>query len=215
MVRFRDRRDAGRRLAEQLAPHVGDSAIVLALPRGGVPVAYEIARALDLPLDIFVVRKLGVPGREELAAGALASGGVRVVNEDVIAALHIGSEVLDAVTARESIELARREEAYRGDRPRLALRDREVILVDDGMATGASMRAAVQAVRAAAPSRVVVAVPVGAPEAVEAIGRDADDVAVLAMPNWLDGVGQWYDDFEQTSDEEVRELLAEAAQALS
>jgi putative phosphoribosyl transferase len=213
MDRFRDRRDAGRRLAERLAPTVSASALVLALPRGGVPVGFEIARALKLPLDIFVVRKLGVPGREELAAGALASGGVRVVNEDVISALDIGPEVLDAIAARETIELARREHAYRGDRPRLALRGREVILVDDGMATGASMRAAVQAVKAAMPERVIVAVPVAAPEAVEAIGIDADDVAVVSMPNWLDGVGQWYDDFAQTTDEEVRELLAEASQS--
>jgi predicted phosphoribosyltransferase len=212
MERFKDRRDAGRRLAQSLARTVSGDAVVLALPRGGVPVAFEIARALDLPLDIFVVRKLGVPGREELAAGALASGGVRVLNADVVAALDIGPEVLDAVTARETIELARRELAYRGDRPRPALRGREVILVDDGMATGASMRAAVQAVKAAGPSRVIVAVPVAAPEAIASIGMDADEVAVVATPNWLDGVGQWYDDFDQTSDEEVRELLAEAAQ---
>jgi predicted phosphoribosyltransferase len=156
-----------------------------------------------------VVRKLGVPGREELAAGALASGGVRVLNEDVVSALDIPPEVLDAVEAREAAELERRERVYRGNRPGPSLRDREVILVDDGMATGASMRAAVRAVRAASPARVVVAVPVAAPEAVEALRMDADDVTVVSMPAWLDGVGQWYDDFAQTSDEEVRGLLSE------
>ena len=137
-----------------------------------------------------------------------------MLNKDVIAALDIGPEVLDALTARESLELTRREQAYRGDRHRPTLRGREVMLVDDGMATGASMRAAVQAVQAAGPSRVIVAVPVAAPEAIESIGMDADEVVVVAQPNWLDGVGQWYDDFAQTSDEEVRELLAEAAQTL-
>jgi predicted phosphoribosyltransferase len=209
MERFRDRRDAGRQLADRLASQVGREALVLGLPRGGVPVAYEIARTLDLPLDVFVVRKLGVPGREELAAGALASGGVRVLNEDVVSALDIPPEVLDAVEAREAAELERRERVYRGNRPGPSLRDREVILVDDGMATGASMRAAVRAVRAASPARVVVAVPVAAPEAVEALRMDADDVTVVSMPAWLDGVGQWYDDFAQTSDEEVRGLLSE------
>ena len=209
MERFRDRRDAGRQLADRLASQVGREALVLGLPRGGVPVAYEIARTLDLPLDVFVVRKLGVPGREELAAGALASGGVRVLNEDVVSALDIPPEVLDAVEAREAAELERRERVYRGNRPGPSLRDREVILVDDGMATGASMRAAVRAVRAASPARVVVAVPVAAPEAVKALRMDADDVTVVSMPAWLDGVGQWYDDFAQTSDEEVRGLLSE------
>ena len=212
MSAFQDRIDAGRRLARALAHYAGRRDVtVLGLPRGGVPVAAEVARALRADLDVFVVRKLGVPGQEELAMGAIASGGVRVLNESVVDALHIDSASLERVAAQERRELERREQAYRGDRPPLDVRGRVAILVDDGLATGATMRAAVAAMKRLGPARVVVAVPVGASESVELLRREADEVVCPEIPEPFYGVGQWYDDFAQTSDEEVRALLAPGA----
>ena len=207
--RFPDRADAGRTLAELLGAYRRRAdVIVLALPRGGVPVAYEIARALEVPLDVFVVRKLGVPGHEELAMGALASGNVRILNDDVIAKLRIRPAEIEHVTIAEGRELARREERYRGDRPFPDLRGRTVILVDDGLATGASMRVAIAALRAEGPASVVVAVPVGAPEVCASLRILADDVVCAVAPSRFEAVGLWYDDFAQTTDDEVHDLLA-------
>jgi putative phosphoribosyl transferase len=212
---FRDRRDAGRKLAQKLSAYVGHpDVIVLALPRGGVPVAYEVALALSAPLDIFIVRKLGLPGHEELALGAIAYGGVRVLNEDIVHALHIPEAVIDAVARRELQELERRERAYRGNRPRPEVRDRTVILIDDGLATGASMRAAVAGLRVQNPARIVVAVPTAALETCEAIQPEVDDIVCATTPEPFYGVGRWYEDFSQTTDEEVRILLEESAKQL-
>jgi putative phosphoribosyl transferase len=209
---FHDRHDAGRQLADRLTHHAGrPDAIVLALPRGGVPVGFEVARALGVPLDVFLVRKLGVPGREELAMGAIASGGVRVLNEEVIHALRIPPAIIDAVAAEEQAELERREQAYRDGRPAPDVRGRVAILVDDGLATGSSMRAAVEALRQRDPARIVVAVPVGAPETCAVLGEIADEVVCGYEPEHFAAVGLWYEDFTQTSDDEVRELLAQAA----
>jgi predicted phosphoribosyltransferase len=207
---FHDRADAGRRLAAALHGFAGPSTVVLGLPRGGVPVAYEVARALDAPLGVFVVRKLGVPGQPELAMGALASGGIRVLNDTLINDLHIPPAAIEAVAARESQELARREQLY-GAADARALAGRTVILVDDGLATGATMRAAVRAVRALRAARVVVAVPVGAPHTCASMLGEADTVVCLRMPSPFSAVGLWYRTFDQTSDEEVRTLLAGAA----
>ncbi len=205
---YRDRADAGRRLAEKLR-HYADrtDVLVLALPRGGVPVGYEVARALKVPLDVFLVRKLGFPGQEELAMGAIASGGSRVLNTSLLQRLHVSQEMVDAVADREQRELERREQAYRGSAPPPVVRGRTVILVDDGLATGASMQAAAAALRGREPARVVVAVPVGAPSTCDEFGGYADEVVCGEMPEPFLAVGQWYDDFSQTSDEEVRELL--------
>jgi putative phosphoribosyl transferase len=209
--RFQDRREAGRVLAERLREFANDrNVIVLALPRGGVPVAYEIARGLGLPLDVFIVRKLGVPGYEELAMGAIASGGVRVLNEEVLNRLKILDQRIDVVAAREQQEIERRELEYRGDLPPVHLRGKKIILVDDGLATGATMRAAVQALRESEASEIIVAVPVGSIQAIERIGREADDIVCPLAPDDFQAVGQFYEDFSQTSDEEVRELLAES-----
>jgi putative phosphoribosyl transferase len=211
MKRYRDRGDAGRVLAGLLRDYAGrDDVVVLGLPRGGVPVAAEVARALGAPLDVFMVRKLGVPGHEELAMGAIASGGVRVLNPQVIDALHIPGKTIEMAVQREQRELARRELAFRGDRPAPALRGRTAILVDDGLATGATMRAAVAALRALEPARIVVAVPVGAEEACEHFREVADEVVCALMPRPLDAVGLWYEDFGQTSDAEVQALLGAA-----
>jgi erythromycin esterase-like protein/predicted phosphoribosyltransferase len=208
---FRDRTEAGRLLAERLREYAGrDDVIVLALPRGGVPVAFEIAQALGAPLDVFVVRKLGVPGHEELALGAIASGGVRVVNRRLIETLAIPADWVDAIEAKESRELARRERDYRGDRPPSDVAGRTVILVDDGLATGSTMLAAIRAVQQEHPARVVVAVPVAPPDVCEALRREADDVTCLLTPADFQSVGTWYADFSQTSDEEVRALLQRA-----
>jgi len=208
---FRDRIDAGRRLAEKLDHYAGrPDVIVLALPRGGVPVGYEVARALGAPLDVFLVRKLGVPGREELAMGAIASGGVRVLNEDVVSELCIPQHWVDIVATRELEELRRREAVYRDGRPAPDVRGKTVILVDDGLATGASMRAGVAALRKLGPSRIVVAVPVGAQQTCNEFRDVADEVICAETPDPFYAVGSWYADFDQTTDEEVRELLARA-----
>jgi putative phosphoribosyl transferase len=205
---FPDRRAAGRLLATKLASYAGrPDVIVLALPRGGVPVGYEVAQALGAPLDVSVVRKLGVPGHEELAMGAVATRGERLLNEQIVRALRIPDEVIAAVTARERQELARREREYRGDRLPLDVRERTVILVDDGLATGATMEAAIQALRQQQPARIVVAVPTAAPEACEALKRKVDDIVCAVTPEPFYAVGLWYDDFSETSDDEVRELL--------
>jgi predicted phosphoribosyltransferase len=209
---FADRRDAGRTLAAQLRAYAGrDDVLVLALPRGGVPVAYEIAEALGVPLDLFLVRKLGTPGHGELAMGAIASGGVRVLNDDVIQWYGIPAQAIDAVAAREQQELERRELAYREGRPPAPITGRTVILVDDGLATGSTMRAAVEAVRHRQPSRILVAVPVGSPDTCREFSAIADEVVCARMPQPFSAVGQWYRDFSQTTDEEVRELLRDHA----
>jgi predicted phosphoribosyltransferase len=205
---FINRRDAGTTLATHLSRYAGrDEVIVLALPRGGVPVAYEVAQALGAPLDLFLVRKLGTPGHRELAMGAIASGGTRVLNEDVVRWYSIPESVIEAVVREEQQELERRERAYREDRPAPDLRNRIVILIDDGLATGSTMRAAAQAVRERHPLRVVVAVPVGARETCAELAAYADEVICARMPEPFSSVGQWYLDFDQTDDEEVRALL--------
>lgn len=186
-----------------------EDVIVLALPRGGVPVGYEVARALSVPLDVFVVRKLGVPGHEELAMGAIGSGGIKLVNHDVVNALGIHASVVDAVARRESVELGRRETLYRGSRPPTPLIGKSVILVDDGLATGSTMRAAVAAVRQQQPAAIVVGVPVGAPSTCNELRDCADEVVCLRTPDPFVAVGLWYRDFSETSDEEVRALLNE------
>lgn len=206
-MRFQDRRDAGRRLAALLAGQVGADALVLALPRGGVPVAAEVAGRLGLDMDVLLVRKLGVPGHEELAMGAIATGGAVVLNEDLLDQLQIGQAAIARVRAREQRELQRRERVYRGNRALPALAGREVVLIDDGLATGATMRAAVAAVRQQRPRKIVVAVPVAPPETVAILEREADAVLCLLTPSPFYGVGYWYQDFAQTTDEEVCGLL--------
>jgi predicted phosphoribosyltransferase len=205
---FRDRREAGRLLAAKLTAYANrPDVIVLALPRGGVPVADEVARALGAPLDVFVVRKLGVPGSEELAMGAVATGGVRVLNDQLVNRLGIPDHLIDAVAVREGQELARRERLYRGGRPPLDVRDRTVILVDDGLATGATMHAAIAALRQLHPARIVVAVPTASPETYEEMRAEVDDVICAITPEAFQAVGRWYQDFAQTTDEEVQDLL--------
>ncbi len=213
---FSNRTEAGRLLAEKLVKYAGRTdVIVLGLPRGGVPVAYEVAKRLGVPLDVFIVRKLGVPGFEELAVGAIASGGVRVLNEDVMRALPNADETIESITARETAELERREQSYRDGRPAPELRDRVVILVDDGLATGATMRAAVKALRQRGAAKIVVAVPVGPPDTCREFEDQADEAICASVPEFFQAVGQYYEDFSQTSDDEVRELLARAAQELT
>src|SRR5258705_10136213 len=206
---FRDRREAGRLLAAKLTAYANrPDVIVLALPRGGVPVADEVARALGAPLDVFVVRKLGVPGSEELAMGAVATGGVRVLNDQIVDRLGIPDHLVDAVAVREQQELSRRERLYRGGRPPPDVRGRAVILVDDGLATGATMHAAIHALRQQQPARIVVAVPTAAPETCEELRAEVDEVICAVTPEPFHAVGLWYRDFSQTTDEEVRDLLA-------
>jgi putative phosphoribosyl transferase len=208
---FRDRRDAGRSLAMVLSAYANRSdVLVLALPRGGVPVGYEVAEALHVPLDVFIVRKLGVPGHEEFAMGAIASGDVRVLNNNVVRMLDISDADIEAVTRSELAELQRRERLYREDRPLPEVRNRTVLLVDDGLATGATMLAAVKALRAMEPARIVVAVPTAAADTCEDMRREADDVVCATTPEPFRAVGLWYEDFSQTSDEEVHDLLERA-----
>ena len=210
---FHDRTEAGQLLAERLRSYERrPDVIVLALPRGGVPVGYEIAKSLELPLDVFVVRKLGVPGQRELAMGAIASGGVRVLNEDVLRAMPYAATAVAEVTALETREVERRERNYRDGRTAPELEGRVVILVDDGLATGATMLAAIAALRQKDPAKIVVAVPVCPPETLVEIERVADETVALYAPDWFRGVGQFYDNFAQLSDETVRDLLARAAE---
>jgi len=211
MERFTDRRDAGRILAQKLSAYAKQTdVIVLALPRGGVPVAYEVAIALHAPLDIFLVQKLGLPGRDELAIGAIASGGIRVLNDDLIRVLSVPEEVINIVARNELQELQRREHTYRGNRPAPEIRDHKVILVDDGLATGASMRAAVLGVRAQHPTRIVIAVPTAAPELCNAFEFEVDEIICGMTPEPFYGLSRWYEDFSQTTDAEVRMFLEEA-----
>ncbi len=209
---FQDRVEAGQVLASELGAYVGQpNVLVLALPRGGVPVAFEVAQALHAPLDVFLVRKLGVPGHEELAMGAIASGGVRVLNRSVVDSLSIPDHVIAAVAVQEQRELERREHSYRGNRPDPEVRGRTVLLVDDGLATGATMRAAAAAIRAQEPRRLVVAVPVAARETCDEFRDEVDEVVCAITPEPFYAVGVWYRDFSQTTDEEVHELLERAA----
>ncbi|MGH7279434.1 MAG: phosphoribosyltransferase [Candidatus Rokuibacteriota bacterium] len=209
---YRDRSEAGQVLGAQVSnAHRDEDAIVLALPRGGVPVGFEVARALDAPLDVFLVRKLGVPGHEELAMGAIASGGLRVINEAIVESLRIPPAVIETVAADEQAELNRRERLYRGDRPLPDVRGRVVILVDDGLATGSTMRAAGAALRERGPARLVVAVPVAAQETCDELRTEVDEVLCAATPEPFYAVGLWYDDFTQATDDEVRGLLDAAA----
>jgi predicted phosphoribosyltransferase len=212
--RFLDRREAGRRLAADLAQYANRADVrVLALPRGGVPVAFEVARALDAPLDVFVVRKLGVPGHEEYAMGAIATGGVVLLNDEVVRSVGVSDASVQRVLRDERRELERREHRYRGDRAPPDVAGRTVILVDDGLATGSTMLAAVAALRAERPAQIVVAVPVASSESCEAMRRAADKVVCSVTPEPFYAVGLWYDDFSQTSDDEVHELLEQAAHA--
>jgi putative phosphoribosyl transferase len=208
-ARFADRADAGRRLASALSEFAGrDDVLVLGLPRGGVPVAFEVARALRAPLDVYLVRKLGVPGHEELAMGAIASGGTRVVDERVVGELGIAEEAIAAVAATEQRELERRERLYREGRPPPAVEGRAAILIDDGLATGSTMRAAAAALRERSPARVIAAVPVAPPETVRRLAPEVDELVCLATPEPFYAVGLWYEQFGQTSDEEIIELLS-------
>jgi predicted phosphoribosyltransferase len=208
-VQFEDRRDGGRRLAERLGRYAGRAdLVVLGLPRGGVPVAFEVARELAAPLDVFLVRKLGVPGHEELAMGAIASGGIRVLNEDVIRAAGLPQSVVDAVATRELRTLEERERAYRGEQAPVDVRGRTAVLVDDGVATGATMRAAIEALRDRGAAAIVVAVPTAPPETCAELRREVDDIVCATTPDPFTAVGLWYRDFTPVSDREVRELLA-------
>jgi putative phosphoribosyl transferase len=212
-IPFKDRRDAGRQLAARLGAYAGrPDVLVLGLPRGGVPVAYEVAEALDAPLDVFLVRKLGVPGHEELAMGAIASGGVRVLNEDVLSDLRLPDAAIEAVAAREQQEMARREGLYRDARPAPEVQGRTVILVDDGLATGSTMRAAAVALRQQRPARLVAAVPVAAAATCGTLASVVDEAVCAVEPQPFFAVGLWYEDFSPTGDEEVRRLLARAAE---
>jgi putative phosphoribosyl transferase len=215
MALFMNRADAGKKLSEKLIKYARrEDVAILALPRGGVPVAFEVARRLRAPLDIFLVRKLGLPGQEELAMGAIASGGIRVLNEDVVNRLGVPDDVLNSVTTKEMAELERRERAYRGDAPMIEVSDRTVILIDDGLATGASMKAAVSGLWSRDPDRLVVAVPVAAPDVCARFQQLVDEIICLETPEMFFGVGAWYDDFAQVIDEDVRQLL-QRANALS
>ncbi len=211
MVLFKDRTDAGKKLAYELSNYSGrEDVIILALPRGGVPVAFEVAKKLGVELDVFIVRKLGAPGYEELAMGAIATGGIRVLNNDVIDSLKVSPKLIESVALSEQIELDRREQLYRKGKPPIDLENKTVILVDDGLATGATMKAAVQALRTKDPLQIIVAVPAASPEACEDLASEVDMAVCLMTPEPFYGVGAWYQDFNQTSDREVCELLDEA-----
>lgn len=213
---FQDRTAAGKALARKLVAYANrKDTLVLGLPRGGVPVAFEVAQALNAPLDIFLVRKLGVPGQEELAMGAIASSGVRVLNEDIVRSLQLSDAVIDNVLAKEQREIKRREQLYRQNRPFPIVRDRIVILVDDGLATGATMRVAVKAIAQQQPSQIVVAVPVSSAEAYRELSTGVDEIICVEIPQPFNSVGLWYDNFPQTTDEEVCDLLRQAATPLS
>ena len=211
LTQFRDRTEAGKLLAKQLIAYTNQhNVLVLALPRGGVPVAFEVARALHAPLDVIIVRKLGVPGQEELAMGAIASGGVRILNNDVVRFLGITKEIIDKMATKEQLELERRERLYRGDRPAYDVRGRTVILVDDGIATGATMHAAVAAIKQQQPTRIIIAVPTAAPSTCDEFANEVDELVCVIRPEPFIAVGYWYRQFSQTTDEEVRSLLAQA-----
>jgi len=213
MALFTDRRDAGRKLAKKLAAYANRSdVLVLALPRGGVPVAYEVALALHAPLDIFIVRKLGLPGHEELAMGAIATGGALVINQDVVRTFNVPQGLIEAVAKKELKELERRERVFRGDRPMREIRGKTVVLIDDGLATGASMHAAILGIRSKQPARIVAAVPTAALETCEAFKQKVDEMICATTPEPFYGVSRWYEEFSQTSDEEVQSLLEEASQ---
>ena len=215
MKRFLDRREAGKELAQLLLKFKEQpDGIVLALPRGGVPVGYEVTLALNVPLDVFIVRKLGLPGQEELAIGAIASGGIRILNETIIHALKIDQTVIDRVTQEETQELKRREIQYRGNHPLPEIENRTIILIDDGLATGASMLAAVHALRRQRPKKIIVAVPAAAPQAINLLRPEADEIVFVIAPDPFEGVGKWYEDFAQTTDDEVRSLLDDAKRRL-
>lgn len=211
---FANRREAGRILAGALRKYAGrEDVVVLGLPRGGVPVAAEVARALGVALDVLVVRKLGAPGQDELAIGAIGEGGVRVLNAGLVRSIGLEESDIDRIAVREERELERRVAAYRGGHEALEVEEKTVIVVDDGVATGATMRAGLQALRARGAAKIVAAAPVGAEDSVAALARDADEVVVLETPAWFSAVGQWYEDFGQTTDDEVRHLLAENRRA--
>lgn len=210
---FKNRIEAGRLLAGALKPYAGrPDVLILALPRGGVPVAFEVAQALSLPLDLMIVRKLGMPGQEELAMGAVATGGIKVLNQALIKNLNISEIVLDSVVDKERKELERRERVYRGELPAPEINNRRIILIDDGLATGATMRAAVSALQQQKPASIIVAIPVAPPDTVEKLRKEADEVICLAAPEAFFAIGTWYEDFSQTSDEEVGDLLVRAWQ---
>ena len=216
LTQFRDRKEAGKLLAAQLAAYANQQdPIVLALPRGGVPVGFEIAQALHVPLDVIVVRKLGVPGQEELAMGAIATGGICILNKDVVQFLNIPDEVIDEITAQELQELERREHLFRGERPAYDVCGRTVILVDDGIATGATMHAAVAAIKQRQPTRIIIAVPTAAPSTCDEFAAEVDELVCVIRPEPFIAVGYWYRQFSQTSDEEVRSLLEQANQRTS
>jgi putative phosphoribosyl transferase len=211
MAFFKDRVDAGKKLAKELSKYANRSdVLILALPRGGVPVAFEVAKELNVKMDVFIVRKLGVPGNEELAMGAIASDNIRVLNEDVVRSFQIPERVIDMIAENELRELERREHAYRGDRPKPEVSGSIVILIDDGLATGATMRAAAAALKTKNPAKIVVAVPTAARDTCEFFGREVDEVICMTTPEPFYGVGAWYGDFSQTTDKEVCELLEKA-----
>ncbi|PAV13414.1 phosphoribosyl transferase [Methanosarcina spelaei] len=211
MALFKDRVDAGKKLAKELSKYANRSdVLILALPRGGVPVAFEVAKELNVRMDVFIVRKLGVPGNEELAMGAISSDNIRVLNEDVVRSFQIPERIINMVSENELKELERRERAYRGDRPKPEISGSTVILIDDGLATGATMRAAAAAIKTKNPAKIVVAVPTGARDTCELFVREVDEVICVATPEPFYGVGAWYGNFSQTTDEEVCELLDKA-----
>lgn len=211
ITQFRDRTEAGKLLAKQLTAYANQhDVLVLALPRGGVPVGFEVARALHASLDVIVVRKLGVPGQEELAMGAIATGGVRILNTDVLQFLEIPNEMIEKIVSKEQLELERRERLYRGDRPAYSVQGRTVILVDDGIATGATMHAAVETIKQRQPARIVIAVPTASPSTCDEFAGEVDEIVCVIRPEPFIAVSYWYRKFEQTSDIEVRRLLEEA-----